>query len=130
MARPVLVDSCWYITQAKTGQDPLRALSLIAESRDVAVCGMVKAEVGRGLRVSRHLEMYERAWSVMLYVDSNFKRWEETMRLAWHLDRQGINLPIQDVHIAVCAAHIGAVILTYDQHFKKIPGIDSTDQIY
>jgi len=74
--------------------------------------------------------MYERAWSVMLYVDSNFKRWEETMRLAWHLDRQGINLPIQDVHIAVCAAHIGAVIRTYDQHFKKIPGIDSTDQIY
>lgn len=125
-----MVDSCWYIQRAREGQDPLEILSYHAESRDIATCGLIKAEVGRGVRYPRHLERYEAAWSVMLYVDSSFQRWEETMKLAWSLDRKGINLPLQDIHIAVCAHHIGAVILTHDNHFQAIPGIDSTDRIF
>lgn len=130
MSRPLLVDSCWYIRQARNGDDPLRILSFLAESRDIATCGVIKAEVGRGLRERKWVEKYAKAWSVMLYVDSNFKRWEETMELAWNLDRRGRILPLQDVHIAVCANHIGAVILTYDDHFQHIPGVDATDRIF
>ncbi|MCB1061747.1 MAG: PIN domain-containing protein [Verrucomicrobiae bacterium] len=130
MSRPIMVDSCWYIQQARNGEDPLRILSFLAESRDIATCGIVTAEVGRGLRQRKFLERYQAAWSVMLYVDSSNKRWEETLDLAWHLDRQGVTLPLQDIHIAVCANQIGAVILTYDTHFQKIPGIDATDKIF
>ena len=130
MSRPVLVDSCWYIEQARRGEDPLRILSFVAESRDIATCGLIKSEVGRGLKLRKHLDCYLAAWSVMLYVESSFQRWEETMELAWSLDRRGVTLPIQDLHIAVCANHVGAVILTYDKHFEKIPGIDATDRIY
>lgn len=129
MGRPILVDSCWYIRHARTGQDPLRALSFLAETRDIATCGMVKAEVGRGLKFPKVLERYRKAWSVMLYIDSNLKRWDETLALAWALDRRGVTLPIQDIHIAACAIHAGAVVLTYDNHFQRIPGIDATDRI-
>jgi len=66
----------------------------------------------------------------MLYLDDGFKGWEATLALAWSLDRKGIILPVQDIHIAVCAMQSGAVILTYDQHFQMIPGIDATDKIY
>lgn len=125
-----MVDSCWYIRQAREGRDPLEILGCHAESRDIAVCGIVKAEVGRGIRYPKHLARYEEAWSVMLFVDSNFERWEQTMKLAWSLDRKGIILPIQDIHIAVCAHHIGAVILTHDEHFQSIPGTDATDRIF
>lgn len=38
----------------------------------------------------------------MLYVESTRERWDEAMNLAWSLDRQGIILPLQDIHIAVC----------------------------
>ncbi|MCB1226333.1 MAG: PIN domain-containing protein [Verrucomicrobiales bacterium] len=130
VSRPVMVDSCWYIQQAREGQDPLQQLGILAASRDIATCGVVQAEVGRGLRVPRHLKAYRRAWSVMCWVESNHARWEETLDLAWSLDRRGVTLPLQDIHIAVCARHIGAVVLTYDQHFQHIPGIDATDRIF
>ena len=130
MSRPILVDSSWYIRNARRGDDPLRMLAFLAETRDIATCGVVKAEVGRGIKLPKHLERYEKAWEVMLYLDDGYKRWEETLRLAWSLDRQGITLPIQDLHIASCANHAGAVILTYDEHYQMIPGIDATDRIY
>ena len=130
MNRPILVDSSWYIRQARHGHDPLQVLSFLAETRDIATCGIVQAEVGRGLRERKWLERYASAWSVMLYVDSNHKRWEETRELAWRLDRKGKILPLQNIHIAVCAHHIGAVILTYDGHFQDIPGVDATDRIF
>ena len=95
MSRPIMVDSCWYIQQARNGEDPLRILSFLAESRDIATCGIVTAEVGRGLRQRKFLERYQAAWSVMLYVDSSNKRWEETLDLAWHLDRQGVTLGLR-----------------------------------
>ncbi len=125
-----MVDSCWYITQLRDGIDPLKTLSYLAESRDIATCGVIKTEVGRGIRHFERFEKFRRAWDVMLYVDSDSERWNETMNLAWSLDRRGITLPLQDIHIAVCASHIGAVILTYDKHFNTIPGIDATDKIY
>lgn len=130
MSRPVLVDTCWYIQTSRDKKDPLEILSFMSETRDIATCGIIKAEVGRGIRETKFLERYEEAWSTMLYIDDGLKRWEATMALAWSLDRKGIVLPIQDIHIAACAAHAGAVILTYDQHFQMIPGVDATDRIY
>lgn len=129
-ARPIMVDSCWYITQARAGADPLLALRWIAESRDVATCGVVKAEVGRGIKLRKHLDRYLAAWSVMLCVDSDDRLWEQTLELACKLDRSGVVLPLQDVHIAACALSIGAVVLTCDEHFQQVPGLDATDRIY
>ena len=130
MSRPVLIDSSWYIETAKRNRDPLMLLAMMAESRDLATCGVIKAEVGRGFRDQKRLQEYRNAWSCMLYIDDGYKRWEATMELAWELDRKGIILPLPDVHIAACAMHAGAVILTYDQHFQMIPGIDATDRIF
>lgn len=125
-----MVDSSWYIRQTRMGRDPLQVLAFLAESRDIATCGMITAEVGRGVKYPKHLERYRAAWSVMQFVPSSNQRWEETLQLAWSLDRGGITLPLQDIHIAVCANHIGAVILTYDDHFQQIPGTDATDRIF
>jgi len=130
MSRPVLVDSCWYIERMRAGQDPLRELAVHAQSRDIATCGIVVAEVGRGIQVRKQLDRYRAAWEVMLFVSSSNSLWDSTLELAWQLDRQGKVLPLQDLHIAVCALHIGAVVLTVDEHFQQIPGLDATDRIY
>lgn len=130
MSRLVLPDSSWYISTIRSGQDPLRELAKLAISRDIAICGMIKAEVGCGLRSEALLERYDAAWEKMFYIEESRDRWDETMRMAWSLQRKGITLPIQDVHIACCASHAGAVILTYDQHFQLIPGIDATDRVF
>lgn len=130
MSRSVMVDSSWYIHQARLGKDPLKELALAAEDRDIAVCGIIVAEVGRGIRKRQFLESYVRAWAQMLYIPSTQNRWKETLDLAWHLDRKGIVLPIQDLHIAACSLHIGAVILTEDEHFRKIPGLTVVSEIF
>lgn len=129
MSPPVLVDSSWYIREARSGRDPLAWLAMLAEGRDLAVCGMVIVEVGRGLREKRFLLRYENAWKYMRHVPSDPERWRETLEIAWHLDRKGKVLPLQDIHIAVCAASIGAVVLTVDAHFREIPGIVATDRV-
>jgi len=130
MSRPVLIDSSWYIQKSRENEDVLRLLEPLARARELAVCGIIKAEVGRGLRDPGDLARFQRIWSVMNYIDDGFQRWEETLALVWSLDRKGIVIPVQDVHIAACALHAGAVILTYDQHFDLIPGVDATDRIY
>lgn len=45
------------------------------------------------------------------------------------LRKQGTPIPVNDVWIASCAIEVGAVIITYDEHFSKIPGIRVWDKI-
>ncbi|MGC9452700.1 MAG: PIN domain-containing protein [Oceanipulchritudo sp.] len=130
MSRSVMVDSSWYIAQARLGRDPLKELTLAAEDRDIAVCGLIVAEVGRGIRERRFLDCYIRAWAQMLYIPSTRQRWRETLELAWHLDRKGVVIPLQDVHIAACTLSIGAAVLTEDDHFRKIPGLTAVRDVF
>lgn len=130
MSRSVMVDSSWYIRQARSGNDPLKELALAAEDRDIAICGIIMAEVGRGILKRDFLDRFKGAWAHMRYIPSTQGRWNETLELAWHLDRKGIVFPLQDLHIAACALHIGAVILTEDEHFNKIPGVMAVRDIY
>lgn len=130
MSRTVLVDSSWYIHQARQGRDPLLELGMVAGTRDIATCGIIVAEVGRGIRRREHLEAYRRAWKEMYWIHSSQEVWERSLELAWELDRAGTILPVQDLHIAACAMECGAVVLTYDRHFENIPGITVTNCLY
>ena len=91
---------------------------------------MILAEVGRGVRVPRYLNRYLRAWREMMWIESTESVWSKTLELAWHLDRKGEVLPVQDIHIAACALEISAVLLTFDRHFALIPGLTVTDCLY
>ena len=45
-----------------------------------------------------------------------------------NLRKAGTPLPINDVWIAAHAMETGSIIITYDQHYKTIPGIRLWDQ--
>lgn len=110
--------------------DPFTKLGEFTSARDIAICGIVIAEVSRGIRHREALQKHRRGWRLMRYIPSTQNVWRSTAELAWQLDREGKVLPIQDIHIAACALAINAVVLTYDQHFQEIPGIDATDRIF
>jgi hypothetical protein len=74
-----MVDSSWYISQTRLGNDPLKELAIAAVDRDIAVCGLIVTEVGRGIRDRRFLDCYLHAWAQMLYVPSTQQRWQETL---------------------------------------------------
>ena len=128
-ASPVLVDSSWYIEHMRAGRRPLRELQPIEFTRDIATCGIVRAEVARGIRDEGLLKKFRARWDVMLYVPMDNKLWLEAENLAWQLDRRGVILPLTDIIIACCARRIGAVVLTFDKHFSHIPGLRSADRI-
>ncbi|MGA2262473.1 MAG: PIN domain-containing protein [Acidobacteriota bacterium] len=122
-ASPVLVDSSFYIHMLRQGRDPLRALALTAAARDLAVCGVVRCEVGRGLRELQVLKRFQAFWDVMICVPTDERIWKNVAETLWQLDRKGLTLPLPDVVIGCCARQIGAVVLTADAHFSLIPGV-------
>ncbi|MBI2948620.1 MAG: PIN domain-containing protein [Verrucomicrobia bacterium] len=128
-ASPVLADSSFYIRWLRNRQDPLRALALAAAARDVAVCGVVRCEVGRALRQPDTRKRFRACWDVMINVPTDNRLWDEVERTLWDLDRQGRVLPLTDVVIACCAMRIGAVVLTFDHHFSEIPGVRAVNQL-
>ncbi|TLD68352.1 PIN domain nuclease [Phragmitibacter flavus] len=119
---PILIDSSYYIQEAQEGRNPLRLLAYLAVERDLVICGLVRCEVGRGIRDIHVRQAFKRVWDVMINVPVDAHLWQEAEDLAWTLDRRGITLPLQDIVIACCAAKAGAIVLTHDKHFKTIPG--------
>ena len=128
-ASPVLADSSYYIRLLRERQDPLRALALAAAARDLAVCGVVRCEVGRALRPEATLKRFQSFWDVMVNVPTDNRLWEQVERTLWNLDRQGAILPLTDVVIACCAMRIDAVVLTFDDHFAQIPGVRAVSRL-
>lgn len=129
--RPVLVDSCYYIALGRKGVDPISHLTAAAElcACDLATCGVVRCEVGRGIRFPRVLAQFQAFWDVLLYVPTDNSIWEKTEQLAWELARQGYQPPLQDLLIAQCALKIDAAVLTLDKHFQLIPDLKIIDRL-
>ena len=128
-ASPVLADSSYYIRLLRERRDPLQGLALAAETRDLAICGVIRCEVGRALRPARVRETFHAFWDVMINVPTDNRLWSEAEDVLWDLDRRGQTIPLTDAVIACCARRIGAVILTFDQHFQVIPGVRATDHL-
>ena len=128
-ASPVLADSSFYIRCLREQRDPLRALAVVAATRDLVVCGVVRCEVGRALRPPAVLDRFRAFWDVMINVPTDNRLWQEVEETLWTLDRQGCVLPLTDVVIACCAKRLGAVVLTHDVHFAQIPGIRAVDHL-
>lgn len=128
-ASPVLADSSFYIRLLRLGKDPLKALALAAETRDLAVCGVIRCEVGRAFRQVETLERFDAFWDVMCNVPTDDRLWAEVEQKLWSLDRQGKILPLTDIVIACCANRIQAVVLTFDNHFSQIPGVHAVSRL-
>src|ERR1700741_3041288 len=128
-ARPVLVDSSYYIDRLRQRKPLMGELRAIASNRTLATCGAIRCEVGRGIREPAARKLIHRVWSTMLYVPTDNRLWESTEELLWQLDRQGTVVPVIDALIAESAKRIAAVILTLDPHFQLIPGIIAVDRI-
>jgi predicted nucleic acid-binding protein len=129
MASVVLVDSSFFIRRLRDRIDPLLELATYADAWDLATCGMVKLEVCRGLRVPAMRSRYESSFAVMQYAPTNFSTWERAARLAYDLDRDGKTIPASDLVVAACALTIDAPILTFDLHFRFVPGLRVLDRL-
>jgi predicted nucleic acid-binding protein len=123
----VLVDSNVYIDLLRKRIDPAEELTARISQLDLAVCGMVRVEVLRGIRVEPIKAQMIAFFDLLQNVPTDNRLWEDAAELAWTLDRKGIVIPAQDIVIACCARRIGAAVLTMDAHYRAIPGVQVRD---
>jgi len=119
----ILVDSDVFIDYFKLGKDPTQELLERYDSTDLVTCGVVKAEVLRGIKSLKAKNKLASFFSVMRFSDLSAKTWDSVWELAWNLDRKGRVLPLTDIAIATCALKSGAWVLTSDAHFDSIPDL-------
>lgn len=119
----ILVDSCIYIRWLRDRADLFAELGDHLRRGDLATCGVVRAEVLRGVVSTVARERMELLFSTMHEVAMVPDLWTEVGGLAWELDRRGEVLPLTDIAIAACAKRAGAVVITTDPHFAKVPGL-------
>lgn len=119
----VLVDSSYYITLQRQNRDPFFELKQFEHEYDFAINGVIWAEVVRGRSDPHVRRRYERAFTVARMLSLTARGWQRVAELAWDLDRRGDVIPLTDLIIAVTAIEYGAALLTFDQHFQRIPGL-------
>ena len=123
MESEVLIDSNVFINLMKYRGDPAPWLYRWAGTRNLAICGMVRVEVLRGVKSPKAYRRLNDFMDVMVNVPASNRLWNEAAVLAWKLDRKGLVIPGTDVIIAASAITIGAAVLTSDAHFKRIEGL-------
>jgi predicted nucleic acid-binding protein len=125
MGSEILVDSNVFIDLLNRRKDPIQTIGKWAEEqwRDLAICGMVRLEVMRGMKMGHNRDRLSQFMNVMVNVPSDNRLWTEATDLAWTLDRKGIVIPGTDAIIAATAMRIGAAVLTSDAHFSRIEGL-------
>ena len=89
MASDILVDSNVYIDLLRARKDVVSTLYQWAESRDsnLAICGMIRVEVLRGLKSLKAFQSLSALMDVMINIPSDNRLWNESTELAWGLDR-------------------------------------------
>jgi len=125
MASDVLVDSNVYIDLMRARRDAVATLFDWADrqNRSLAICGMVRLEVLRGITSLKARHKVAAFMDVMINVPADNRLWTEAADLAWKLDRQGFTIPGADVIIATSALRLASAVMTSDAHFSRVDGL-------
>jgi predicted nucleic acid-binding protein len=89
----------------------------------IAGCGIVRAEVLRGIVADAARREMKLLFAHIPDVAMTPDVWDTIADLAWQLDRAGRVLPLTDIAIAACARRAGATLITHDGHFAQIPAL-------
>jgi predicted nucleic acid-binding protein len=119
----ILVDSSTYIDIMRGGQDPRRELMPYMRAASLYNCGIVRAEVLRGIKQPRELADMEEFFNIVPEVPTDPKLWQEVSQMGWKLGRKGNWPPVNDLAIAACAMRVGATLISPDRHFEGIDGL-------
>ncbi len=118
-----LLDSAAYLDLMRTGVDPRRLLFPLVRDARLYNCGVVRAEVLRGMKVPRQHDELEAFFDIVPEVPTDARLWRGVTELGWELARKGRTPPVTDLAIAACALRVNATLVSPDAHFKGIPGL-------
>lgn len=119
----ILIDSTIYVDWFRRRVEPGEIVGPWIRARELAICGVIRAEVIRGVVHARQKARIEELFDALEETPTDHALWNDAVDLAWALDRRGVVLPLTDIVIAACALRSHAILITTDDHFLKIPGL-------
>ena len=125
----LVVDSHVYIDLILAGKDVRFLLQPWILSGDLLGCGVIRAEVLRGILSQKIRNDLSDLFDVIPEIPTNPRLWREVADLAWRMDRKGKVIPLTDVIIAACSMWVGATVISEDRHFAMVPGLKTQSRL-
>lgn len=116
----LIVDSAVIIDLMRDGKDPRQELLPHLRACELYNCGVVRAEVLRGMKMPRLKSEMEAFFDIIPEVMCDAKMWRQVSDLGWKLGRKGKWPPLTDLLIAACAMRVGATLVSPDRHFEDM----------
>ncbi len=125
----LLIDSSAYIGWMRAQEDVPALVRPWIMRGECFMCGVVRAEVLRGIRRERQRERMGEIFDVMCEARLDSAFWKRVTTLARNLDRMGVILPLPDLAIAQAAIDCDATLITLDKHFAQIPNLTTLKKL-
>lgn len=120
----VIADTSVWIPFFNRPDSPEKAaLDLLIDADEVALVGVVLAELLQGCRTQSERDSLSDALLALPYHEVTQSTWLQAGDLSVHLLRRGVTLPLSDLIIAALAIERDCRVYSLDTHFKKIPGL-------
>lgn len=120
----ILVDTSIIIEFWKKPSAKVKKIFL---KEDVAVCGIVKAELIHGAKNKKQQKIIQEALNDFAYVITDESIWADVGNLLYDLRKQGITIPFQDAVLCSLALKHDLVLWSNDKHFNLIK--EKVDQL-
>lgn len=118
-----LIDSAAYIDLMRAGEDPRQVLAPLLRAGRLYNCGIVRAEVLRGIKIEKAYRQMEQFFDIVPEVPADPQLWRDVSQLGYDLGRKGKWPPVTDLAIAAAALRVRATLISPDAHFEDIPGL-------
>ena len=109
--------------------DPDEKFTEIFKNEDIAICGIVEAELLHGARSEKELQNITEAISCFTKFAVG-ENWNGLGHMLNRLRKGGVTLPFTDAVIAQVAITNGLSVLTNDNHFRLIQTIIPELKLY
>jgi predicted nucleic acid-binding protein len=119
-----LIDSAAYIDLMRAGEDPRQVLAPLLRAGRLYNCGIVRAEVLRGIKIEKAYRQMEQFFDIVPEVPADPRLWRDVSQLGYDLGRKGKWPPVTDLAIAAAALRVRATLISPDAHFEDIPGLN------
>ena len=118
----VMVDTCIWIASEKDADVATLLIELTTRDR-LVICGLVYAEILRGLQDPDLRDRRARQFLALQWVESTPEMWRKTAEMARTQDRLGHPVPLTDVHVAALCLENELALWTTDHHFDRFPAL-------
>lgn len=119
-----MADSSAWIDYFRSPESPIgREVASLIASNEMAVVGIVMAEVLQGARSPAEFDFLRTRLDTLRFLDDDKDIWVMAGQLANGLRNQGRTIPLSDVTIAAVAMQHDEPVLTTDTHFEFVPGL-------